>query len=386
VEFLGPIAVGSAVYFAQPDALKGSLGDTLKEVQPTMFLGVPRIWEKMAAAIQQKEANMGLLARSVFSMAKRIGAKRTELRRKSPTALPFGYGFASSVFKKIHAAIGLDKAEFCLTGAAPVSTTILEYLDSIGILIVEGYGMSELGGHTINRTETVRIGSVGQSLPYLETKLCDVSESGEGEVCMRGRNRFMGYSHSEAKTRDAVDSEGWCHSGDLGRIDQDGFLYITGRIKELLITAGGENVAPVPIEDNIKMELPCISNAMVVGDRRKFLSVLLTIQTEVDHDTGSPLDTLTPVAREWCRSAGCDVTTVTELLIGSNKPVMDAIEAGITRVNKKSVSNAQKIQKFKLLPVDFSIAGGEMGPTMKTRRQIVCAKYADVINDMYPSD
>jgi long-chain-fatty-acid--CoA ligase ACSBG len=225
--------------------------------------------------------------------------------------------------------------------------------------------------------------SVGLEISGCTTKLDNPDKDGNGEVCMNGRNIFMGYLNEEAKTKEVFDDEGYIRSGDIGKRDDDGFLYITGRIKELLITAGGENVAPVLIEDAIKEQLPCVSNCMLVGDQRKFLSVLLTLKVELDPETSEPTDKLSPFVLDWYRSLDCDATTVTEILKKQHKPVMKAIQEGIDRANTKAISRAQFVQKWKILERDFSIPGGELGPTMKLKRSLVSKLYASTIDSLY---
>jgi len=178
------------------------------------------------------------------------------------------------------------------------------------------------------------------------------------------------------------------HSEDIGKIDSDGFLYITGRLKELLITAGGENVAPVPIEDNVKTALPFVSQAVLLGDRLKFLSVLLTLKTDVDKESQEPLDKLLPVTKDWLKkNADCSCETVQdvmkELYDKKNAELIHAVQVGIDAANKKAPSAAQKIQKWVVLPKDFSVPGGELGPTLKLKRQTVYDKYADTISSLY---
>lgn len=234
---------------------------------------------------------------------------------------------------------------------------------SIDIPVLEAFGMSEVAGaHTICTYEGFNLNTIGKPLPGAKVKLQEPDEQNQGELCLSGRNIFMGYLGSEEKTIEALDKDGWLHSGDLGTIDEKGFVYITGRLKELLITAGGENIPPVPIEQAVKSELPYISNAFLVGDRRKFLSILLTLRTEVEPETAAPLDQLLPSVQEWLKNLQCPATTVTEVLKnGPDKRLLDAIQEGINRVNEKATSNAQKIQKFVILPIDFSLATGEFG-------------------------
>jgi len=194
----------------------------------------------------------------------------------------------------------------------------------------------------------------------------------------------MGYLNMEDQTVAAVDSEGWLHSGDLARIDGDQYVYITGRIKELIITAGGENVAPVPIEDRVKQELPVFSYVVVIGDRRKFLSALLTLAVETDPATGMPTDTLTVEAASWCqRHIGGEVRSVQDVLSNMTDSLQGAVQAGMERVNRQAVSNAQRIQKWSILLTEFSVAGGELGPTMKMRRPFIYRKYAEDIEHIY---
>jgi long-chain-fatty-acid--CoA ligase ACSBG len=199
----------------------------------------------------------------------------------------------------------------------------------------------------------------------------------EGEVCFRGRHVMMGYMHDAEKTSGAVDEDGWLHSGDVGKVDPaTGLLSITGRIKELIITAGGENIAPVPIEDRLKSLLPCISNVMMVGDKRKYNTLLVTLRQKPDDENGF-VDELFGTSKDVSKAS----TTVTE---AKKDPKWTAyIEGGIKTYNKEAVSNAQKIQKFTILDVDFSVDGGELTSTQKLKRNVVVEKYSGVIEKMY---
>uniref|UniRef100_A0A6Q2XAR8 Long-chain-fatty-acid--CoA ligase ACSBG2 n=1 Tax=Esox lucius TaxID=8010 RepID=A0A6Q2XAR8_ESOLU len=291
--------VGGATYFAQPDALKGTLVNTMREVRPTAFMGVPRVWEKI----------------------------------HDPNVL---------VFTKVRKALGLDRCTKCYTGAAPITKDTLEFFLSLDIPLYELYGMSEsTGPHTISQSEAFRLTSCGKVIPGCETKIHSPDEEGNGEICFWGRHVFMGYLNMADKTKDALDDEGWLHSGDLGKHDENGFLFITGRIKELIITAGGENIPPVPIEDAVKEALPLVSNAMLIGDKRKFLAMLLTIKCQVNGDTGAPEDELTPEAIELCRKLGSSATRVSEIAGGRDRVIHAAIQDGINRVNENATSNAQ---------------------------------------------
>ncbi|XP_063051685.1 long-chain-fatty-acid--CoA ligase ACSBG2-like [Engraulis encrasicolus] len=370
--------------FAQPDALKGSLGETLREVRPTSFLGVPRVWEKMQERMKEIGAKTTGLRKKVADWAKGLGleASRNEMNRTD--VVPWGFGLANSlVFRKVRLALGLDRCEACYTGAAPISRDTIEYFMSLHIPLYEVYGMSEsTGPHCVSWKESFRITSCGKEVTGCKTKLDNLDADGNGEICFYGRHVFMGYLNMPEKTKEAVDQDGWLHSGDLGKHDQDGFLFITGRIKEIIITAGGENVPPVPIEDLVKEEVPIISNVMLIGDKRKFLSMLITLKCVVD-DAGEPTDELSPLVRDFCQQRSVNATKVSEILSTKEPAVYQAIQEGIGKVNAKATSNAQKIQKWTMLPQDFSIPGGELGPTLKLKRPFVSEKYQSEIEAFY---
>ncbi len=215
----------------------------------------------------------------------------------------------------------------------------------------------------------------------------DDSGDGEGEVLFTGRNTFMGYIWDEARTREAFTSDfSWSRTGDIGRFNAEGFLNITGRVKELLVTSGGENIAPVLVEDNIKSELKSVvNNAMVVGDGRKYLTVLLTLRVEVDPTTMQPTERLDGRVIRWCAKLGVNgLHTVDDFRTHEAREVLyRALREGVDRANARAISNPHRVQDFTVLPAEFSVAGGELGPTLKLRRFYVVEKYADVIQAMY---
>lgn len=385
VDIFLPIILNATVYFAQPDALKGSLSTTLKEVRPTAFLGVPRVWEK----IQEKMIEVGKgitgLKRKLADWAKEVGYKGS-MAKMNGSSYPYGWTLANIlIFKKIKKNMGLDRCQFCLTAAAPITMDTLDFFYKLDLPIFEIYGMSECTGpHTVSMPWRFRKGSVGCNMLGVETEiqkknLDSGSDGDSGEICMKGRHLMMGYLNEEGKTADAIDNDDWLHTGDIGRFDKN-FLYITGRLKELIITAGGENVAPIPIEDAVKEALPIVSNCMLIGDKKKFLSMLLTLKTEVDGE-GVPQETLSSASLDWCKSVGSGAKTVKD--VTQDEHVLKGIQQGIDRVNEKSVSRAQKIQKWTVLPRDFSIPGGELGPTLKLRRPIVLKMYTKTIDNFY---
>ncbi|XP_069734132.1 long-chain-fatty-acid--CoA ligase ACSBG2 isoform X2 [Phaenicophaeus curvirostris] len=376
---------GVQVFFAQPDALKGSLIDTIREVRPTAFLGVPRVWEKIEEKMKSIGAKSSAFGRKVASWAKEVGLQTNLKRMNGYSEDPVNFRLARHlVYNRVRKALGLDRCTRCYTGAAPISKETLEFFLSLNIPVLELYGMSESSGpHTMSLPHLFKLTSCGKELEGCRTLIHNPDADGVGEICFSGRHIFMGYLNMEEKTREAIDEEGWLHSGDLGKHDKDGFLFITGRIKELLITAGGENIPPVPIEDAVKDTLPIISNAMLVGDRAKFLAMLLTLKCKVNAETGEPGDELTPEVIKYCQKLGSRATKVSEIISNKDQAVYVAIQKGITAVNERAVSNAQKIQKWVLLEKDFSLSGGELGPTMKLKRPEVAKKYKDVIAQFY---
>uniref|UniRef100_A0A8C8EVD0 long-chain-fatty-acid--CoA ligase n=1 Tax=Oncorhynchus tshawytscha TaxID=74940 RepID=A0A8C8EVD0_ONCTS len=358
----------AVTYFAEPDALKGSLGTTLKEVRPTSFLGVPRVWEKMQEKMKAIGAKSSGMRKRVADWAKSIGLQASYSAMNGENLLPWGFMLANNlVFKKVHWAMGLDRCRNCLTGAAPITRETLEYFMSLRLPLYELYGMSEsTGPHTISWENNFKIMSCGKVVNGCQTKLDKPDEDGNGEICFWGRHVFMGYLNEPEKTEEALDQEGWLHSGDLGKHDKDNFLFITGRIKELIITAGGENIPPVPIEDAVKAETAIISNAMLLGDKLKFLSMMLTLKCVVD-DNGDPTDDLTPEALAFCQQRGVMATKASEIIASEEPAIYKAIQEGIERVNAKANSNAQRVQKWVILDRDFSISGGELGESVSVR-------------------
>ncbi|XP_072458077.1 long-chain-fatty-acid--CoA ligase ACSBG2 isoform X2 [Notamacropus eugenii] len=380
-----PMKVGGTTYFAQPDALKGTLATTLREVRPTAFLGVPRVWEKMQEKMKEAGANSSSFKKKVAAWAKSIGFQRHMRRMTGETDFSLSYHLAKwLVFSKVQVALGLDRCAQYFSGAAPLTKDTLEFFMSLDIPVCELYGMSEsTGPHTMTHRDCFRMLSCGKVMHGCKNLIHQKDHEGVGEICFWGRHVFMGYLDMEDKTREAIDEWGWLHSGDLGKMDSDGFLYITGRIKELIITAGGENVPPVPIEDLVKAKIPIISFAMLVGDKAKFLSMLLTLKCQVNLDTGEPEDDLSPEALEFCQKLGSKSKKVSDIVNGKDRLVYEAIEKGIEEVNRQATSNAQKIQKWLILNKDFSIVGGELGPTTKLKRPVVTKMYQEQIESFY---
>ena len=373
------------MYFARPDALKGSIPITLKAVKPHLFFGVPRVWEKFVEGIKAKAraAPATGVKKHLVDFSKNVGLQASYARQVGGDGyIPRGYNIAKKlVHAKVREALGLEHCGLCLTGAAPISRDTLEFLASLGIDVGEVYGMSETCGlGTTSMPYQFKFGSCGPITPTTELKTEHVEgrdKPGEGEICFRGRHLMMGYMNNAAKSQETIDADGWLHSGDVGRLDKDGQLYITGRIKELIIGAGGENIAPVPVEDAIKKACPALSNVVMIGNNRKYNVCLVTLKTKPDLDSGAFFDDLIAEAAEV--NPACK--TVADAI--ADKKWQEYITRGIEAYNKTAVSNAQKIQKFAILSTDLSIPGGELTATLKLKRNVVESKYAEVIEGLY---
>ncbi|XP_045612661.1 long-chain-fatty-acid--CoA ligase ACSBG2 [Procambarus clarkii] len=391
--------IAATVYFAQPDALKGSLLQTLIEAQPSCVFAVPRVWEKIYEKMKEKGAEVGALKKKLASWAKYHGLNYYNAIRDG-RSLTMYESMANTLAKaliinKVKEALGMGRAQFLCSGAAPISKEVLEYFMSLDLPVMEGYGLSEslsLCSMSYLQSGMFRVGSVGKVLPQTTVRLeyYEGLKPAEGEICMKGRNIFMGYLEMSEETNKTIDDDGWLHSGDIGSFDEDGFLYITGRIKELVITAGGENIPPVPIEESVKKALPFISNAVLIGDHRKYLSMLLTLKAEIDDETGEPLPILTQPCQAMMKEVGLYIETtgdaLAEIKTNPKGTLATIINKGIEKYNTEdSVSNAQKVQRWTLLPLDFSQSTGELNNTLKIKRHFVMEKYKDVIDSMYNS-
>lgn len=375
---------GAQVCFADPDALKGTLVNTLREVEPTSHMGVPRVWEKIMERIQEVAAQSGFIRRKMLLWAMSVTLEQN-LTCPSNDLKPFTSRLADYlVLARVRQALGFAKCQKNFYGAAPMTAETQRFFLGLNIRLYAGYGLSEsTGPHFMSSPYNYRLYSSGRVVPGCRVKLVNQDADGIGEICLWGRTIFMGYLNMEDKTHEAIDSEGWLHTGDMGRLDDDGFLYITGRLKELIITAGGENVPPVPIEEAVKMELPIISSAMLIGDQRKFLSMLLTLKCTLNPETSEPTDNLTEQAVEFCQRVGSKASTVSEIVGQRDEAVYQAIHEGIQRVNANAAARPYHIQKWAILERDFSISGGELGPTMKLKRLTVLEKYKDIIDSFY---
>jgi long-subunit acyl-CoA synthetase (AMP-forming) len=355
----GPMAMGSVVYFAESIE---KLGENLADVRPTVFMGVPRVWEKIQAKMQAAGQNAPPMRKKLVGWARKTGLAggfAEQRGEKKPLLFPVAKRI---VFDKVRQRLGLDRARICVTSAAPISRDTLEFFLALGIPLLEVYGMSECTGPaTYSPPERYRTGKCGICLPGAELKLAE-----DGEICMRGKHVFKGYLKDAESTKNALDAEGWLHSGDIGTIDAEGFLQITDRKKDLLITAGGENIAPQVLEGHLK-GIPVVAQAVVIGDRRKYLAALVTLDPErlkaEAELAGSPARSVTDAAK-------CSLF---------NKH----LEKQIDTVNEK-LARVQTIKRFTIIPQEFTIDGGELTPTMKVKRKVVNEKYKSEIEALYP--
>lgn len=354
----GPITAGACTHFAE--SLE-KIGDNLREVRPKMFLAVPRVWEKIQAKmVEAGKQNTGL-KKMIAGWARGVGLAGGYAEQNGQ-GKPMFFGLADSlVFSKVREKLGLDRSRIQITSAAPISRDTLEFFLSLGIPIMEIYGMSECTGPaTASLPDEYRTGWVGRAMEGTEIKIAE-----DGEICMRGRHVFKGYYKNPEATAETLDAEGWLHSGDIGEMDDKGVLRITDRKKDIIITAGGENIAPQKIEGMLK-SIPSVSQAVVIGDRRKHLSALLTIdETKL---------------REAIAEAGSSASTMIDA--SGDPKVHDWMFRQVEEVNQR-LARVEKIKKIKILPEDLSIDGGELTPTMKVKRKVVNKKYEDAIEAFY---
>ncbi|CAD8081672.1 unnamed protein product [Paramecium primaurelia] len=387
IDIIGSCRWGAHIYFANPDALSGSLINTLKEVRPTMFFSVPRVWEKIYDQMQLIAKSNGAIKTKIATWAKSIGKEGT-FAQTHGLKPPLCFGLADKlVYSNVKKALGLDQAKYLIFGAAPLSPVIREYFLSLNMYLINGYGMSECGGVTtlaeplhFDKFDDFFMSSTGKTMEGTELKIDQPDKDGNGEICYRGRHIFMGYFKDEESTRNTIDKDRWLHSGDVGKLDNKGNLTITGRIKELIITAGGENVAPVLIENEFKKTIPIISNCMVIGDKRKYLSILLTLKHQLKPD-GTPTDQLHSDVIQIFKELGSNAMNLEE---AKKDPIIsNYLQKLVDDANTRVISKAQYIRKWTLIPSDFSVDGGELTPTLKLKRRVVEQKWINEIEKMY---
>lgn len=353
-------AIHAGLHLAHCSDPLGRLPLDLASFKPTFVLAVPRIFEKIFNGAEAKAEAAG--KGKIFRKAADIAIAYSELKDKRGfnPLLSFQHAlFDKLVYSKIRAGMG-GRVEAAISGGAPLGTRLGHFYRGAGITILEGYGLTETtAGATLNLTKNSRIGSVGRPIPGTSIKIAD-----DGEVLIKGPIVMRGYWQNDTANQEVFDGE-WFKSGDLGRLDGEGFLYITGRKKELIVTAGGKNVAPAVLEDRLRAH-PLVSQCMVVGDNQPFIASLITIDQEM--------------LKGWIAANNKTGATIETLI---NDPDLHAvIQTAVDEANK-AVSKAESIRKFTILPTDFTIAGGELTAKLSMKRQIISQKYAAEIAALF---
>jgi long-chain acyl-CoA synthetase len=343
-----------------PD-IKNLVAD-LAEFQPTFILGVPRVFEKVYNGAKQRAHADGKGA--IFDRAERVAVAYSEARDKGGPGLLLRAEhalFDRLVYGRLRAALG-GRCTAAISGGAPLGTRLAHFFRGIGLTVLEGYGLTETSpAIAVNLYDATRIGTVGRPLPGVTVRVTD-----DSEILAKGEIIFPGYWNNEAATEEVIDSDGWFHTGDLGSLDDDGYLKITGRKKEIIVTAGGKNVAPAVLEDRLRAH-PLVSQCIVVGDRQPFIAALVTIDEEAwpkwlaEH--GKPADSTVADLRE-------------------DPELRNAVQQAVDEANK-AVSRAEAIKVFRILPHDWTEETGELTPSLKVKRNVVMKEHADEIAEIY---
>ncbi|PRX47601.1 long-chain acyl-CoA synthetase [Prauserella shujinwangii] len=352
---------GSVVNFGEGGP---SFAHDLRDVQPTVFLGVPRVWEKMLAGVEIRMNDASRLKRALYRFCLRQGRRlapfrmRGELRVRDRALLAL---CEVLVFRALRERLGLVRVRVALSGAAPIAPQVLEYLWAIGVPVLEGYGQTENTAIcTLTPADDVRLGRVGVALPGVELRIAE-----DGEILTRSAGVFLGYLDNPEATAATVDSEGWLHTGDVGELDADGFLRITDRKKDILITAGGKNISPSEIENRLKVS-PYVREAVVIGDRRKYLTALIGIEQDTVGD--------------WARRRGLAYTTYADL---SARPEVRALVESVVAEINRELASVEQIKRFTLLTKELDHEDGELTATQKVKRRAIERAFTDEIEAMY---
>ena len=356
---LGCIRSGTRLGHA-PD-VKNLLPD-MQSFQPTFLLAVPRVFEKVHNSAQQKAAADGkgnifnAAAQTAIDYSKSLDTGGPGLVLKVKHKV-----FDKLVYSKLRAAMG-GKVAWAVSGGAPLGDRLGHFFRGIGVIILEGYGLTETSAATtVNRPDALKIGTVGQPFPGASVKVAP-----DGELMLAGAQIFKGYWNNPTATAEAIEPDGWFHSGDIGEIDDQGFVKITGRKKELIVTAGGKNVAPAVLEDRLRSNW-LVSQCLVVGDAQPFIAALVTIDPE-----SFPA---------WLKQKGKPATT-TIASMTSDPDLIAEIQGAVNDANK-AVSNAEAIKKFTILPEDWTEEGGQLTPSMKLKRNVVMKEYSSEVDALY---
>lgn len=338
----------------------------LPEVRPDFFFAVPRIWEKIKAGLEARLASAPEEQRKGMEAALAAALEKLRLEQSGesvPEALAAKVAeIDASTFAPLRQLLGFDQLAFASVGAAPTPRDVLEFFHAIGVKLAEGWGMSETTAiGTLSNPDEIRIGTVGRPAPGLEIKLAE-----DGEVLIRGANIMQGYRNLPEKTAETIDGDGWLATGDVGAFDDDGYLKIVDRKKELIINAAGKNMSPANIESALKGACPLIGQACVIGDARPYNTALLVLDPDF--------------AAAWAKEQGLAETSLEGL--SRDERVLAAVQEGVDSGNER-LSRVEQIKKFTLLPNDWLPGADELTPTMKLKRKPIAAKYASEIEAMY---
>jgi long-chain acyl-CoA synthetase len=357
---LGSYDLGTAIAYWERDPLK--ILPNLAELKPSYFPSVPRIFEKIYTAATSAMEKEGGLKKAIFDWAIGVGAKMRQAERsgrKPGFLLQRQYAFADKkVLSKIRGLFG-GNIRLAVSGAAPINPEILRFFDAAGVLVLEGWGMTETStAATISSPEDFKVGTIGKPFPGCEVKIAD-----DGEILVKGPNVFQGYHKNPEATAETI-VDGWLHTGDIGEIDAEGFIKITGRKKDIIITAGGKNITPANLEAEIKQH-PLVSQCVVVGDRRPYLVALVTLDPE-----------------EAVKYAQDNNLPDDPAQLASNPEVKAAIEAHVEKINQ-NFARVEQVKKIAILPHDLSQESGELTPTLKVKRAVVAQKHEGAIEQLY---
>ncbi|HVD38339.1 MAG TPA: AMP-dependent synthetase/ligase, partial [Solirubrobacterales bacterium] len=356
----GTFDLGATLAYWERDPLK--ILPNLSEVKPTYFPSVPRIFEKIYTAANSGIEKEGGLKKAIFNWAIKIGEKMRAAERSGRRPgflLQRQYAFADKqVLSKIRNLFG-GRIRLAVSGAAPINPEILRFFDAAGVLVLEGWGMTETStAATISTPEDFKVGTIGKPFPGCEVKIAE-----DGEILVKGPNVFQGYHKNPEATAETI-VNGWLHTGDIGEIEPDGFIKITGRKKDIIITAGGKNITPANLEAEIKQH-PLVSQCVVVGDRRPYLVALVTLDPEEVVKYAQEHDLPEDPAQ-----------------LAQNPDVKAAIEAHVDKINQ-NFARVEQVKKISILPHDLSQESGELTPTLKVKRAVVAQKHEDAIEQLY---
>ena len=355
---LVPLRMGAPVWFSES---LSKLPGELRKIKPTFFLAPPRVWERMYATICNEVRKRPAIARKMFYAALGLGMEASR-RRQAGIPLPLWMSRSLKlanrfVFSKVRDRLG-GRLRIAASGAAPLGKDLCEFFAAIGMPLIEGYGLTETGVLCFNPLDRPKPGSIGKLLPNVQAKI-----AGDGELVVKSPTVFIGYYNDEEATKSVLSEDDWFSTGDIAEIDSDGYYYITGRKKELIVSSNGKKIYPARIENLFKME-PIVNQVLLIGDQQPYVTALITVNAA------------NAASLEGANNGGDH----SDLL--RSRVVADAVQAAVTHVNEQ-IADFERIRRFKIVPRDFSIEQGELTPTMKIRRAQVLENHRDLVSELY---